>query len=274
MNEGIMRLPMTIFSVLAFLLCFSTAIAQERTDAQKVALATLTTIPQEKHGNKTPPEDFTQYDKAPEVVNKVEPEYPAIALKSGLEGGVYVQVWVDESGAVVESKVVRSTDKVFDQAARRAAEQWKFTPAENKGKPVAVWITIPFRFRLTASANDNSSKQRIFVGSLQSIAENIIHGNDLDIAKSSIAPDAYVIDGSQYENLYAVLHGESKACRVVEGPGAKIAFVKTHVNDDMTSALMVLKVISTDGKKVRYNSVSFERQTGGEWKITSWHVSG
>jgi len=29
-----------------------------------------------------------------------------------------------------------------------AAKEYRFTPSEIKGKPVAVWVTIPFKFKL------------------------------------------------------------------------------------------------------------------------------
>ena len=106
------------------------------------------------------------------------------------------------------------------------------------------------------------------------MATNIILGRDMDQAKSSVSPEAYVIDGSQYENLYGVLNGETKICKVVEGASAKINFMTYHLEDDMKSASMVLKSISADGQRTRFNTVLFARQPGGAWKITSWHVSG
>ena len=36
----------------------------------------------------------------------------------------------------------------IDEAALAAAQKWVFTPALRQGKPVTVWVSIPFRFRL------------------------------------------------------------------------------------------------------------------------------
>jgi protein TonB len=230
--------------------------------------------PQEKQTRKLPPADFVAYEKEPVVVKKVEPVYPEIALRAALDGEVLLKVWVDESGDVVEAQIIRSDQKIFEQAAADAAKQWKFTPALANGKPVAVWVTIPFRFRLSKLDKGKSGELSGFIESLKSMATNIIQGRDLNQAKSSVTPEAYVIDGNHYENLYAVLNGEIKSCKVTQGPTAKIEFFQTHLAEDMNSASMVLKAVSADGKRTRYNSVSFARQPGGAWKIMSWHVSG
>jgi TonB family protein len=223
---------------------------------------------------KAPSDELVRYDKEPAVVSKVQPHYPELALKSGLEGEVLLKVWVDESGDVIKTAVLKSDDKIFEEAAAVAARQWKFTPAMKEGKPIAVFVSIPFRFRLSSDAKGKSKEYDVFIQSLQSIATNIIHGSKLDQAKLSVAPEAYVIDGNHYENLFAVLNGEVKTCKVVEGPGAKIPFMSAYVTDDMTAASVVLKSVSSNGKRERYHTVLLTKQSGGEWKVKSWHVSG
>ena len=44
--------------------------------------------------------------------------------------------------------MLRSDAEIFNQASIDAAMKWKFSPAILKGKPVAVWVTVPFKFRL------------------------------------------------------------------------------------------------------------------------------
>ncbi len=220
------------------------------------------------------PPDFVPYEKAPVVISKVEPVYPALAVKSGLEGNVFLKVWVNESGSVVDAAIIRTDQEVFNGAALEAAKQWKFKPAVLNGKPVAVWVSIPFRFRLKESVKGSPEKVGTFTMELQSIATNIIHGDNLEKAKISIDPEAYVIDGNHYESLWGVLTGEIKTCRVVEGPKTTIPFSNAFVTDDMSAASIVLKSVSEDGKRVRYHSVLFVRATTGEWKVKSWHVSG
>lgn len=96
-----------------------------------------------------PPPDFVPYEKEPTVVKKVEPKYPDIALRAGLEGNVFLKVWVTKEGKVREAVIIKSDAEIFNQAAKDAAVQWIFTPAVMQKGPVAVWVSIPFRFRLT-----------------------------------------------------------------------------------------------------------------------------
>ncbi len=95
-----------------------------------------------------PPADFVPVEKEPVIVKEVKPKYPDIALRAGLEGNVYVKVWVDKEGKVKKVVVLKSDAEIFNQAAIEAAQQFVFTPAIMQNKPVPVWVSIPFRFRL------------------------------------------------------------------------------------------------------------------------------
>jgi protein TonB len=95
-----------------------------------------------------PPPPFVPVEKQPEPVNKVFPHYPEIARRAGVEGTVHVNMWVTKDGRVQQAIVVRTTHELFNQPALDAALQWTFTPAIMNNGPVAVWVTVPFRFRL------------------------------------------------------------------------------------------------------------------------------
>jgi protein TonB len=97
------------------------------------------------------PPDFVPYEKEPTVVKKVEPKYPDLALRAGLEGTVYVKVWVDKEGKVRKVVLLKSDAPIFEDAAIAAAKQWVFTPAVMQKGPVSVWVSIPFKFRLTGN---------------------------------------------------------------------------------------------------------------------------
>ena len=88
------------------------------------------------------------YDQPPEPTQRVNPKYPKEALNAGTEGTVWAEVSIDESGNVTNASVTRSDAKILNQSDIDAAKQWKFKPAKKDGKPVAVSITIPFRFAL------------------------------------------------------------------------------------------------------------------------------
>ena len=99
----------------------------------------------------TAPPDFVPYEKEPTVVKQVIPKYPDLALRAGLEGNVFVKVWVDKEGKVRKVVLLKSDAPIFEEAAIAAAKQYVFTPAVMQKGPVSVWVSIPFRFRLTGN---------------------------------------------------------------------------------------------------------------------------
>ena len=119
---------------------------------QSAASTATTQIEQDlKIDDDTAPPDFVPYEKEPTVVKRVEPKYPDLALRAGLEGNVFVKVWVDKEGKVRKVVLLKSDAPIFEEAAISAAKQWVFTPAVMQKGPVSVWVSIPFRFRLTGN---------------------------------------------------------------------------------------------------------------------------
>ena len=95
-----------------------------------------------------PPADFVPVEKEPVPVKKVEPKYPELAQRAGLEGKVWVKIWVDKEGRAKQVVILKSDAEIFNEPAVEAAKQWVFTPAYMNNGPVAVWVSIPFRFKL------------------------------------------------------------------------------------------------------------------------------
>jgi protein TonB len=96
-----------------------------------------------------PPADFVPVEKEPVPIKRVEPKYPELAQRAGLEGKVWVKIWVDKEGKVKQVVVLKSDAEIFNDPAVEAAKQWVFTPAYMNNGPVAVWVSIPFRFKLS-----------------------------------------------------------------------------------------------------------------------------
>jgi TonB family protein len=86
----------------------------------------------------------------PEVVTEVKPDYTRAAMQAQIQGSVWLECVVTETGDVDDIKVTKSLDSELglDQAAIDAARQWKFKPGRKDGKPVAVRITIELTFTL------------------------------------------------------------------------------------------------------------------------------
>lgn len=98
--------------------------------------------------DEAPPADYVPYEKAPEAVKQVQPKYPDLATRAGLEGTVWVKIWVDKEGKPKKAVVQKSDAEIFNQPSTEAAMGWIFTPAMMKNGPVSVWVSIPFRFKL------------------------------------------------------------------------------------------------------------------------------
>jgi periplasmic protein TonB len=95
-----------------------------------------------------PPPAFVPFEKEPVCIKRVEPAYPEIAQKAGLEGSVYAKLWITKEGKVKEVVIMKSDSEIFNQAVIDAAGRWLFTPAMMKNGPVAVWLAVPFNFTL------------------------------------------------------------------------------------------------------------------------------
>jgi len=95
-----------------------------------------------------PPADFVAVEKEPQIVKKVEPKYPELAMRAGLEGKVWVKIWVDKEGKAKQVVVLKSDAEIFNEPAVEAAKQFVFTPAYMNNGPVSVWVSVPFKFKL------------------------------------------------------------------------------------------------------------------------------
>lgn len=95
-----------------------------------------------------PPADFVPVEKQPVPIKNPPPQYPEIARRAGVEGTVWVKIWVDKEGKAKKAQVIKSDAELFNQNAIDAAMQWTFTPAVMNNGPVAVWVSIPFKFKL------------------------------------------------------------------------------------------------------------------------------
>lgn len=83
----------------------------------------------------------------PKLVHRVEAEYPEEALELGIEGGVILEIHVDESGSVTQVSVLEGPGYGLDEAARDAALRFEFEPATDEGVPVAAIIEFTYAFR-------------------------------------------------------------------------------------------------------------------------------
>ena len=79
-----------------------------------------------------------------------QPNYPAQALRSGVEGSVSVRIEVDANGNATDVTVVELTgerSRDLDRAVISAVRNWRFEPAMKDGKAVAGAVVLPVEFK-------------------------------------------------------------------------------------------------------------------------------
>jgi protein TonB len=93
------------------------------------------------------PSTFAQSKTEPPVpVRTVAPEFPENLRRDGVQGIVTVKCTVDEQGGVIDPTIEKSSNPAFEKSAVAALKKWRFKPATQGGKPIAVQITIPIKF--------------------------------------------------------------------------------------------------------------------------------
>ena len=92
-----------------------------------------------------PPTTYVLHDIEPEVLTRVVPTYPEMAIALGVSGKVRIRALVGRDGRVSEALVV-SGDPLLGEAALEAARRTRFAPASADGHPVAVWVVLPYDF--------------------------------------------------------------------------------------------------------------------------------
>ena len=86
---------------------------------------------------------------APVAVSKVDPAYPADALRDNVEGTVTLYAVIHTDGTVSGIKVLNSVDPRLDAAAARALSRWQFRPGTKNGDPVELEAVVQIPFRKT-----------------------------------------------------------------------------------------------------------------------------
>ncbi len=83
------------------------------------------------------------------LLTRVEPEYPREALRGRQQGWVEVEFTVSREGSVSDIQVVAARPpRVFDRAAIRVMQDWRFEPRVENGEPVASRLRQRFDFSL------------------------------------------------------------------------------------------------------------------------------
>lgn len=99
----------------------------------------------------SPPVSLAPSALQAKLINQALPEYPAAALENRIEGNVFVDVVVDETGKVqtARRRDCANCSSVLGDAAVEAIKQWTYQPTMVDGKPIVVssWIGLHFQLQ-------------------------------------------------------------------------------------------------------------------------------
>ena len=97
--------------------------------------------------------EFLPIEDAPKLIGGLDGlqsrvVYPELAKRADIDGVVFIQFVVDEAGRVVDPVVTRSPSDLLSDAALDALRASRFTPGQQRGRPVKVRYALPVRFVL------------------------------------------------------------------------------------------------------------------------------
>jgi TonB family protein len=142
----------------SYLLCVASTFAQSDGAAQdQAAVSEATSAPQaDGSASETAPPnpDGGSPDSSPlelhppELATFVEAKYPQAAVDDGVEGVVALRLTIDAGGNVIDAQVIEPLGHGLDEAATRAALQFRFKPARRGANAVPARIRYHYSFKL------------------------------------------------------------------------------------------------------------------------------
>jgi protein TonB len=81
------------------------------------------------------------------LIERVQPEYPALARSTGIEGLVLLEGMIATDGTIRNLRVITG-HPLLTAAAVRAIEQWVYEPYRLNGEPIEVLTTFTLTFRM------------------------------------------------------------------------------------------------------------------------------
>lgn len=79
--------------------------------------------------------------KPPQLVQKVQPDYPPVARIAHVEGSVVIDAIISKNGDVIGEHAL-SGPGLLVQSAMSAVKQWKYKPTYLNGQPVDLAMQV------------------------------------------------------------------------------------------------------------------------------------
>ena len=93
----------------------------------------------------------------PVAIHMANPKYTAQARKAKFSGQVVVSMIVGTDGEPRDVHILRGVGMGLDEEAMKAVKQYKFKPAMQNGKPVAVYVNVQVNFQIRDRWDNQSS---------------------------------------------------------------------------------------------------------------------
>ncbi len=88
--------------------------------------------------------------RPPQLLKRLEPEYPPLAVAAQVQGVVILEATVNEEGTVTDVRILRSVHPLLDREADRVVRQWRYSPVVLNDIPVPFILTVTLSFALEA----------------------------------------------------------------------------------------------------------------------------
>lgn len=90
--------------------------------------------------------EFVPIDKMPFATKVVKPKCPPDAREKSISGKTKVKMLVDTLGNPRRAIILESSNNIFNECSLIAGMQCKFTPTIVLGRPVKIWVVLPYSF--------------------------------------------------------------------------------------------------------------------------------
>ncbi len=206
----------------------------------------------------------------PQVKKKVNPVYPEIFRRAGIEGEVMIKAMINEDGKVEKAEAVKASKPEFAEASITAIKQWEFTPATKDGKPVKAEVLVPLNFRLGDKRDKSPGALQM---NLQNAVISLIKGVTADSLRDFIEKEAYAIVDGEYRYLTSLVFDNPKTDPLIERRNFEVEYSHMTGSVSEDAAVLVMKSSSDKSKRSRFDTVVLMKNAEGNWKIHSWHMS-
>jgi TonB family protein len=150
-------------------------------------------------------------DKFKKLYSKIK--YPLYAKQNRVYGTVHLQITIDTSGHIINSKVLKSLGYGCDKEALRIIQltDGKWSSASHYGKKVNAQLTIPIKFIAKHDGLNESAKARFKTGVKQFQKGN--YKGALSFFNSALQLSPNYIDALHYRGeCFFILKQPEKAC--------------------------------------------------------------